>query len=184
MELDYVLMDDGRDSTNLPINALLAPTNGNGDEADFVVAVIEKSMLTDFMRAQFFPVTMASTGKVSDQALCAGFPSDLQWILMQKDGLRTASVCKRGVVVERTAHSTGLVESTELQRMDGMSGGAVFLLQPKDDLQCDLFIDGIIQRAGPGLLRRPIWGLVQYLAIERILDRIDAHLLTLSEKER
>ena len=171
MELVYVLMDDGHDSSNLPINAILSPTNGDGDEADFVVAVIEKAMLTDFMRAHFFPVTRASTGKVSDHALCSGFSSDLQQVLMQKDGLRTAAVCKRGVVVERMARSTALVEYTAHQRMDGMSGGAVFLLQLKDH-QPDLFVDGIIQRA-----RRSFGGrsLLQYLTIERILDRIDEY---------
>ncbi len=168
MELLHVLMDDGRESTNLPINGFLFAFDVGDDEDDFVVGLVEEPMLTDFMRARFFPVTRAWTGMVNDQALCAGFPSHLQRVLMQKDGLRTLLVCKHGVVVRRMSRSTATVEyGDDDQRMDGMSGGAVFVCQLHRNLEVILFIDGIVQRAGSGYLR--------HLTIERALDRIDGH---------
>src|SRR3954454_1214904 len=50
MELLFVLMDDGCDSTNLPIRTFLFASDGHeeDDEDDFVVGVVEGAMMTDF----------------------------------------------------------------------------------------------------------------------------------------
>jgi hypothetical protein len=170
MELLFVLMDNGRDSTNLPINHVILNGIVENDEDDVVIAVVEEAMITAFMRAQFFPVKRTFNGRVSDQAICAGFPSRFQRVLMKKGGLSVVPDSKTGVVSRRSSRSTGTVEyKDDGLPMDGMSGGAVFLfrLNPNPKLGAIFigFIDGIIQRAGSGYLH--------YLTMERVLDKID-----------
>jgi hypothetical protein len=169
-------MDDGRDSTNLPINNLLFAFDGKGgdDEDDLVIAVLEEAMMTEFMRAQFFPVSRASIGRVNDQALCAGFPSNLQQVLMENNGLRLIPICKSGTVASRSSRSTGTVTyKDDSQRLDGMSGGAIFVFRANRASKTEAtfvgFLDGVIQRGGAGYLH--------YLTTERILDKIDQNIL-------
>jgi hypothetical protein len=173
LEHIFVLMDDGRDSTNLPIrDFVFSFDEDNGaDEDDFVAAVIEASMMTDFMRAQFFPVGRMHRGRPGDHAIGAGFPSNLQQVLMQKNGLRLQLACTSGVVTHRSARSTAIARcENDATSMDGYSGGPVFLVRSNQNTQKRFvtFLDGIVQRAGNGYLR--------HLAIERILDKIDEHV--------
>ena len=109
-------------------------------------------------------------GRVEDRALCAGFSSNRQQVLMQKDGLRIQASCKSGIVIRRASRSTGTVKyENDGEPLDGFSGGAVFLARldphPRTETTFVMFIDGIIQRGGSGYLH--------YLTIERILDEID-----------
>lgn len=172
MSLLFVLMDDGHHSTNLPIRGFLFAFDGNDgdDEDDFVIAIVEETMLTDFMHAQFFPVDKTHVGRVNDYALGAGFPSHRQQVLMEIDGLRIQPKCKSGIVTQRSGYSTGTLKyKSNGDAMDGFSGGAIFLvrldLKQSAKTSFIMFIDGLVQRGGSGFLR--------YLGIERILDKID-----------
>ena len=172
MSLIYVLMDDGRDSTNLPISAILSPgvLSHDPDCMDFVIALVERSMITPFMIDQFFPVDERYFGSVGSFALAAGFPSADQKILMEIGGLHTPIACKSGRIQRREVGATGTMNyPVDELPMDGFSGGAVITVgRNANDDAASQFIshfNGLIQRAGNGF--------VHFLTTERITLEID-----------
>lgn len=170
MGLLFVVMDDGHDSTNIPLNGyLFAQANYGEDEADFVIGLVETEMLPPYSLAQFFPVERGFLGRSSDEALAAGFPSHRQRMLMEADGMHIVPVCKSGQIVSRDA--CGVMRyPIDGEPLDGMSGGAVFVVRLADNRQgFQICLDGLIQRGGNGYVR--------YLGIETILDRIDHYFV-------
>lgn len=175
MELLFVLMDDGQDTTNLPIKDFLFSfeVSEDADEDDFVVGIVESSMMTDFMRSHFLPVERADRGRVGDQIISAGFLSANQRVEMFIGGLRNELSVRTGVVGRRAPLSTGTIAyEANADNLDGMSGGAVLAVRLHDvaaqDASFSCFLDGIVQRGGNGS--------IHYLTIERVLRRIDRHL--------
>lgn len=170
MELLHPLIDDGRNGYNLPYRWVLAG-HGEDDLGDFVIAITERSMLTDYMLSCFFPVERGSKGWVGDEAMAAGYPHHLQSLLMETDGNRTVPFPISGQIVSRTDGATAHFTSSDTATsLDGMSGGPVFVVRLISREQAASFIDGIVQRGGNGNVR--------YLTIERVLDRIDVFLDT------
>ncbi|WP_018259672.1 hypothetical protein [Methylobacterium sp. WSM2598] len=173
MDLAFVMLSDGRDTVSIPLNGLLAPfEEDQEDENDFLIAVVEPSMLDDFAASHFFPVCTADRGQVGDDAVCGGYPLHRQELLMERGGQRTEPVAQTGTISHRTAHSTGIVDyPPDGEPLNGSSGGAVFAIRPEHGLvEPVLLLDGLIQRGGGGRVR--------YLTIERILSRIDVGFTT------
>lgn len=169
MGLLFILMDDGRDSTNIPLNGFLfAQGEETGDEADFVVGLVESGMLPQYSSAQFFPVQRGSLARAGDASLAAGFPSHLQRVLMETGGPKIMPACKAGAIESREACGV-MTYPNDGEPLDGMSGGAIFVTRLAEDGQgFQMFLDGIIQRGGSGYVR--------YLGIDTILHRIDNYL--------
>lgn len=171
----YVLMDDGRDGWNLPINGLIFSTDtpDDSDADDFVIAVVEGAMMRPFMPGYFFPVIRGPFGSIGDAAFAAGYPMHAQSLLMQADGNRTVKAGITGTITARTSGLSGMMEYANNEgNLNGMSGGPVFVTRLSGRANSNemyaSFIDGIIQRGGNGFIR--------YLCLERVLDKIDATL--------
>ena len=169
MKLLFVLMDDGKDTSNIPFNrCLFANKTSEDDENDYVIGLVECEMLQPYSREQFFPVSRHDRGRSGDFALAAGFPTHLQRVLMEHDGLHINPVCKSGALESRRAFGV-MKYPRDSEPLDGMSGGAVFIPRLSEGAQTfEVSLDGIIQRGGNGYIR--------YLGIETVLDRIDIHL--------
>ncbi|MFS2041717.1 hypothetical protein [Agrobacterium tumefaciens] len=168
--LDYlvVLMDDGTDSTNIPFNTYLFSPGSTEDESDYVIGVVEYEMLPSYSGHQFFPVERRHIGRAGDLVLASGLPSHLQRMVMENGGMRIHPICKSGHLESRS--NCGVLRYPEdLEPLDGMSGGAVFVTRlAGDGHSFEIFLDGIIQRGGGGYVR--------YLGLEIILDRVDDYI--------